>query len=78
MQFKKLESVIVKKMDGSECSGRIAYHIEDNFYRVLHHAGRSGWIEGTFHESRIKSFNGELFAATNFNNNELNMNPLNS
>ena len=58
--FTKNESVVVKRNSGSTHSGRVVKQIDDDHYRVAYiHNGSV--LFGEFHNSRITSFNGEMF-----------------
>ena len=63
-KFQDNESVIAERKDGSTHSGKVVNQINDKpgFYLVAY--VNNGISLGVFHESRITSFDGAMFMAT--------------
>ena len=57
--FEYNDNVIVKRLDGSKHSGKVVNEIKTDYYLVAYLKGEV--VMGTFHKSRIESFNGATF-----------------
>ena len=57
--FEYNQSVIVKRVDGSSHSGKIVNQVKTDYYLVAYID--VGVVMGTFHKSRITSFDNATF-----------------